>query len=70
MLNLFLMEEKLSHLEHLIENAISSVESHQPMEEWIEWERKYGNLKYGEKYIKATPEEIWEIAVYVVCRKS
>lgn len=56
----------MSNLEHLIENAISSVESHQPMEEWIHWEKEYGNLKYGAEFIKATPEEIWEIANYVV----
>lgn len=56
----------MSNLEHLIENAISSVESCQPMEEWIQWEREYGNIKYGGEFIKATPEEIWEIANYVV----
>lgn len=57
----------MSNLEHLIENAISSVENNHPMEEWIRWEKECGNLKYGAEHIKATPEEIWEIAVYVVC---
>lgn len=55
----------MSNLEHLIENAIEAVEKDWSFEHWAGWEKQYGNYVDAD-YIKATPEEIWEIANYVV----
>lgn len=56
----------MSNLEHLIENAIEAVKNNTSFKKWRDWEQRYGNYLNAD-YIKATPEEIWEIAVYVVC---
>lgn len=55
----------MSNLEHLIENAIESVENGNSFENWRDWEQQIGNYVNAD-YIKSTPEEIWEIANYVV----
>lgn len=57
----------MSAIKHLIENAIEEVANNGDFDNWKTWEEQYGNYKSHGEFIKATPEEIWEIAVYVVC---
>ena len=57
----------MSAIEHLIENAIEAVENDTTFDDWKTWEERYGSYKSHGKFIKATPDEIWEIAVYIVC---
>jgi len=52
----------MSNIEHLIENAISEINNNGSFEKWKKWEQDYGNLNPS---VKATPEEIWEMALYV-----
>lgn len=47
----------MSCAEHAIENAIMAIKRVEKFEEWASWDP---NLKY----IKATPEEVWEMAQY------
>lgn len=42
---------------HAIENAIKTIEQGKNFEEWASWDT---NLHY----IRATPEEVWEMAMY------
>ena len=51
----------MSNIEHLIENAIGCIEKKASYEDFIDtWYNKEML-----KEVKATPEEIWEMAIYV-----
>ena len=49
----------MSNIEHALENAIDAVESNVKFEDWRDNDP---NLKH----VKASPEEIWSMANYVV----
>lgn len=49
----------MTNAQHAIENAISSMEKGQSMEDWIKSDT---NLNQ----IKSDPEEIWEMAMHIL----
>ena len=50
----------MSNIEHLFENAISALEEKHDYEWWVNQNPQKCQLPY----VKATPREIWEMAVY------
>ena len=52
----------MSNIEHLIENAITCLEGNKDFDYFTTMWQNKGMLKY----VNASPEEIWEMAIYVV----
>ena len=55
--------EKMTDVEHYVENAISFLEAGGEYEEFF----KSPMLKYGEQQTSISLSDMWEIAQYVVC---
>lgn len=52
----------MSNIEHLIENAIVSIEHNESYDEWLnKWQQKAMIHE-----VKSPPKEIWEMAQYAV----
>ena len=49
----------MSYAAHALENAITALKQGKELEEWVS---KDSNLSL----LKATPEEIWDMAAYIV----
>lgn len=52
----------MTHVEHLLENAIRAINTNYNYQQWIEGYPQ----KIQFSLVKASPEEIWDIAQYCV----